>query len=306
MTRSRSAPAARPASPRRSRRARSATRPARSARSRCRSRATTQNSRSKGLTFTMPPGASAKLAGVPLCSDANAAAGTCPEASRIGSVTAGSGRGIGPVLPERLGLPHRPVQRRAVRRGRRRSGERGTVPSRQRGRARVDPHRPAHRPGDGGRPTRSRSSWAPRAYRPTCGAWTLRSTGRASRSTRPARSELHTTGTLTSVGGASAALSQRFQAADCRGLAFRPKFQVSTSAKHSRKNGASLHVVVQSGAGQANIGSVHVACPRSCPRGSTHSNWRVLEASSTPTRRPARRARKSAGRRRAHRSCRLR
>ncbi len=77
--------------------------------------------------------------------------------------------------------------------------------------------------------------------------------------------ELHTTGTLTSVGGASAALSQRFQAADCRGLAFKPKFQVSTLAKSSRKNGAALHVVVRSGAGQANIGYVHVSLPKILP-----------------------------------------
>jgi hypothetical protein len=60
-------------------------------------------------------------------------------------------------------------------------------------------------------------------------------------------------------------VSSPFAAAGCRSLPFKPKFQVSTSAKHSRKNGAGLHVVVQSGAGQANIGSVKVNLPKQLP-----------------------------------------
>jgi hypothetical protein len=51
-----------------------------------------------GLKATLPTGLLAKVAGVPLCSDADAAAGTCPEASQIGSVTAGSGAGSAPLF----------------------------------------------------------------------------------------------------------------------------------------------------------------------------------------------------------------
>jgi hypothetical protein len=50
----------------------------------------------KGLTDTFPPGVSAVLKGVPLCSESDAAAGSCPRASRIGSVTVGSGAGPDP------------------------------------------------------------------------------------------------------------------------------------------------------------------------------------------------------------------
>ena len=50
------------------------------------------------------------------------------------------------------------------------------------------------------------------------------------------------TGTIGAVEGASAAVSSRFQATNCAGLAFKPKFAASTSGKTSKANGASLHV----------------------------------------------------------------
>jgi hypothetical protein len=51
-----------------------------------------------GLKVTLPPGLLAKTAGVALCSDANAAAGSCPESSRVGSVTSGAGAGSTPIF----------------------------------------------------------------------------------------------------------------------------------------------------------------------------------------------------------------
>jgi hypothetical protein len=53
-----------------------------------------------GLTTNLPAGLAAKLAGVPLCPEAAAAAGTCPEASEVGTVEAFAGPG-----PEPLSLP---------------------------------------------------------------------------------------------------------------------------------------------------------------------------------------------------------
>jgi hypothetical protein len=50
------------------------------------------------ITATLPPGLFAKIAGVPLCSDANAAAGTCGSASRVGTATVGSGAGAHPLF----------------------------------------------------------------------------------------------------------------------------------------------------------------------------------------------------------------
>jgi len=54
------------------------------------------------LTAQLPTGLLAKVKGVPLCSSAQAATGVCPAASRIGSVDAGAGAGA-PFFLERKG-----------------------------------------------------------------------------------------------------------------------------------------------------------------------------------------------------------
>jgi hypothetical protein len=56
-----------------------------------------------GLTVTLPPGLIGKIAGVPLCTEAQIHAietgsGDCPEASRVGSVLAGTGPGPNPLF----------------------------------------------------------------------------------------------------------------------------------------------------------------------------------------------------------------
>ncbi len=73
------------------------------------------------------------------------------------------------------------------------------------------------------------------------------------------------TGTVTSTEGATASVSSRFQAGGCRELPFKPTFKVSTQARTSKKNGASLDAKVGSGAGQANIGRVAVTLPKALP-----------------------------------------
>ncbi|MFL5834641.1 MAG: hypothetical protein ACJ76B_11790 [Solirubrobacterales bacterium] len=53
------------------------------------------------IEATLPEGLLAKLAGVPVCGDAQAATGDCPAASQVGSVTVGAGAGPLPVyVPE--------------------------------------------------------------------------------------------------------------------------------------------------------------------------------------------------------------
>ena len=76
---------------------------------------------------------------------------------------------------------------------------------------------------------------------------------------------LSVTGTLTSVHGATAPLSTRFQAANCGVLPFKPSFKVSTQATTSKKNGASLDVKVGSSRAQVNIAKVAVSLPKQLP-----------------------------------------
>jgi uncharacterized repeat protein (TIGR01451 family) len=73
------------------------------------------------------------------------------------------------------------------------------------------------------------------------------------------------TGTITSATGTVSNVSSSFQATGCAALPFKPKFTVSTKGKTSKKNGASLHVHVTSGKGQANIGKVKVNLPIQLP-----------------------------------------
>ena len=72
-------------------------------------------------------------------------------------------------------------------------------------------------------------------------------------------------GTIAAAGGASAQVSDRFQATSCGLLAFKPKFTVSTQAQTSKLNGASLDVKVSLGAGQAHIAKTAVTLPRQLP-----------------------------------------
>ncbi len=72
--------------------------------------------------------------------------------------------------------------------------------------------------------------------------------------------------TVTSIGGASAAVSSRFQAAGCRELPFHPEFTASTSGKTSKVNGASFHVKIGfPTGGQANIHKVELTIPSVLP-----------------------------------------
>jgi hypothetical protein len=77
---------------------------------------------------------------------------------------------------------------------------------------------------------------------------------------------LATASTLTSTFGATqAGLSTPFQVGNCAALPFKPSFKVSTSAKTSRRTGASLQVNLVQGAHQANMKSVVASLPKQLP-----------------------------------------
>lgn len=71
---------------------------------------------------------------------------------------------------------------------------------------------------------------------------------------------------LTSTFGAvQSGLSSPFQAEGCSGLAFKPTFTASTSAKHSKTQGASLVTTITMPSGQSNTKSVFVTLPKQLP-----------------------------------------
>ncbi len=79
-------------------------------------------------------------------------------------------------------------------------------------------------------------------------------------------SQQQVTGTITAAQGATANVASPFAVAGCAGLAFRPSFTVSTQAKTSKKQGASLDVKVGYPLGtQANIRGVAVSLPKQLP-----------------------------------------
>jgi uncharacterized repeat protein (TIGR01451 family) len=74
------------------------------------------------------------------------------------------------------------------------------------------------------------------------------------------------TATIAAAQGARASLSGPFAVGGCKSLTFKPSFTVSTQAKTSRASGASLDVKVSYPAnGQANIKSVKVDLPKQLP-----------------------------------------
>jgi hypothetical protein len=77
---------------------------------------------------------------------------------------------------------------------------------------------------------------------------------------------LAVSGAISSAQGAGAAVSSRFQAANCANLKFSPKLTALTYANGEfTGHGASLHVKITTGSGQANIRSLKLDLPQRLP-----------------------------------------
>jgi hypothetical protein len=215
-----------------------------------------------GVSLRTPEGLLGKIAGIPLCPEANASAGTCPEASQVGGVTAGAGVGPDPFFVSGKvyltgpynGGPFGLVEEIPAVAG---PFNLGNVVVRQS--LRIDPvsaqvtavSDPLPRILDGV-PLRVRRVDV-----------TLDRPGFMFNPT--SCSQMAVTGTLTSTQGTTAGVSSRFQVGGCGELPFKPSFKVTTKARTSKQNGASLDVSVTSGQGQANIGKVAVTLPKQLP-----------------------------------------
>ena len=227
-----------------------------------------------GLTDTFPAGASAVIKGVAQCSEADvkaaeAGTGSCPEASRIGSVTVASGAGPDPYFLKGSVYLTGPYNNGPF-------GEAVVVPAVAgpfnlgnvvvRGSIRIDPHT--------AQPTVVSDSF-PRFVKQTGIPTEIRrvdvNLDRSNFTFNPTNcSELHATGTLTSTEGATANVSSRFQAGECASLVFKPSFK-ATVAKNSTFSGQGAGFTVKiatnggPGGGEANIAKVNVRLPKILP-----------------------------------------
>jgi hypothetical protein len=228
-----------------------------------------------GATINFQPGLSANLKSVPLCPEAQANAGTCPESTQVGTVQAGAGPGPNPLFengkayltgPYNNGPYGLSVVVPAV------AGPYnfGNVIVRQS--LRIDPT-DAH--------VTDVSDPFPTILNPTGSNGQTNgipihlrrvdvNINRPGFTFNPTScSKLQITSTLTSTQGATSTLATPFQVTNCASLKFAPKFQVSTSAHTSRENGASLNVKLTYPPAEpgtyANIAKVKVDLPKQLP-----------------------------------------
>ncbi|HVA19166.1 MAG TPA: hypothetical protein VMU55_03230, partial [Solirubrobacteraceae bacterium] len=219
------------------------------------------------VSVKMPKGLLGSLIGLPLCPEAQANAGTCSQASEIGSVTAGAGDGPTPFYVTgghvymSAGYKGAPFGLSVVVPAKAGPFDLGQVVVRAK--VEVDIHTAQLTVTTdplpqivGGVPvnlrlvnvTVNRPNFT---YNPT--------------SCNPSE----VSGTITGGEGATAAVSNHFQVTNCGALKFQPHFTVSASGKTSRADGASLdakltYPTTAQGV-EANIAKVKVDLPKKLP-----------------------------------------
>jgi hypothetical protein len=224
------------------------------------------------LQQTLPSGLLAKLAGVPLCSETDAVGGSCPEASRIGSVSVAVGAGSEPFYTTGKvfltggyngGAYGEVVQVPAV------AGPFNLGMVVIRGAIRIDRHT-------------AQATVVSDPFPSILDGIPLQiktvnvDLDRSGFTFNPTNcSQLATSGSITSTLGATVPVSSPFQAANCANLKFKPGFSASTVGKATKANGASLSVKLvlpaegpQSGgsaSAEANIARVKVDLPKALP-----------------------------------------
>jgi hypothetical protein len=228
-----------------------------------------------GLTVSLPAGLLADVASVPLCPEAQANAGTCPESSQVGTVEAGAGPGPNPLFISGkvyLTGPYNggPYGLSVVVPADPGPFNFGVVVVRQS--LRIDPHDahvtdvsnsfptmlavPAPNGGTTGIPIRLRRVDV-KIDRP----------GFAFNPTNCTKSQVGAN--IVSTQELSSSLAVPFQVTNCATLKFAPKFSVSTSGKTSKARGASLTAKVSYPSAQqgtyADITKVKVELPKALP-----------------------------------------
>ena len=227
------------------------------------------------LSATLPEGLIGKPAGIPYCPDAalaaiSAALGSgaaeeaspsCPAASQLGTVTVGAGAGATPFYTQSgrayLAGPYRgyPLSLAVVTPAVAGPFDLGSVVVRNA--LRVDPETTQ---------ITAVSDPLPRIlYGIPLDLRDIRvNLDRPDFTLNPTSCEPQAiTATVTSVEGATASPSSRFQAASCGRLGFRPKLSLRLGGGTRRSDHPALTAVLRAGKGDANIGRVRVALPHS-------------------------------------------
>jgi hypothetical protein len=225
----------------------------------------------KGIQVHTPPGLLGMLSSVPLCEEPAATAGTCPEASKIGTTRVASGAGSHPfeiegnvyLTSKYRGAPFGlSIVTHAV------AGPFNLGIVVVRARIDVDPVNSAL--------TITTDETGPYAVPQIVFGVPLRLQRITVDINRPGFmfnptncNQQQITATISGSQNASATVASPFAVGGCRSLAFKPSFTVSTSGKTSRAGGASLDVKLAYPAGSlgaaANIARVKVALPKALP-----------------------------------------
>ena len=218
------------------------------------------------IEATLPEGLLAKLAGVPLCGDAQAATGECPASSQVGQVTVGAGAGPNPIyVPEAgrgptaaylagpyKGAPYSMVVEVPAQAG---PFDLGTVTVRNA--LNVDPTTAQVTAKSDSLPQILQG--IPIAYRDVRVEVT-----RPQFTINPTNCDAQrVTSTLTSATGQTASPSSPFAASNCALLGFGPSLKLSFEGKMKRTGNPAVKAVLTAPKGDANIAKTTVVLPKS-------------------------------------------
>jgi hypothetical protein len=258
-----------------------------------------------GWSVTLPPGLLADIGSVPLCTEAAANAGTCSQASRVGTVLVGAGPGPNPLFETGSAYLTGPYNGGPfglsivvpVIAGVGGPFNLGTVVVRQS--LRIDPRTAqitvVSDPGVGGLPiiqdltgVNGQSDGIPIRLRRV--DVVLERPGFTFNPTSCAKLPL--TGTVSSTQGASATVSSPFQVTGCKSLKFTPKLSALTRANGELAgHGASLHLVIATDTSTSTSTSTSSSASRSpstsTSTSTTQANLRSIKLD-LPQRLPAR------------------
>jgi hypothetical protein len=216
------------------------------------------------IEATLPEGLLAKLAGVPLCGNAQAATGDCPAASQVGKVIVGAGSGPTPLyVPEAgkaptaaylagpyKGAPYSLVVKVPAQAG---PFDLGTVAVRNG--LYIDPTTAQVTAKSD--PLPQILQGIPIAYRDV-----RVEVNRPEFTINPTNCKaMAVTSVLTSATGQSATPSSPFQASGCKELGFKPKLALSLKGKMNRTGNPAVKAVLKAPKGEANIAKTTVVLP---------------------------------------------